>query len=170
MHGSHVGYAIGVEYGGEHWLRSTVTTHDGAEIRRPIVFAGSMFQKPEQLLPIAQQEVVYSLLEMYYDLTRTSYSKWLRIPVEIRVRDIVHYRLFKGEIEKIDPEAKTGMKVRCDNVMGFNRPEHTDSRLYALCGSCLKAGPGRQRCSNCKVSLFISCWKFDLQYVEPRKS
>lgn len=144
--------ASNTQFGTTNWLRSTVTTHDGADARHPISFPSWTFRKAEHLLELAQQEMVYTCLEMYYDLTRNTANEWLRIPLEIRVRDIVHYRLFKDEFTKIDPEGKTSLKVRSDNVIGFsNRPENTNYPLHAFCGSCLKIGPDHQRCSGRKV-------------------
>lgn len=96
--------------------------------------------------------MVYTCLDMYYDLTRNTPNKWFRVPLEIRGRDFVHYRLFKDDLAKIDPEGKSSLKVRSGNVIGFgNRPENTNYPLHTICGSCLKVGPGHQRCSGCKV-------------------
>jgi len=135
---------------GRSWLRSIISMHD-ASILRSLMWPSNTPAAGPELLEMAMQEMVYTLLEAYYTATRTSIHKWVRFPLEIRVRDIAHYRHFKSALAKVDPDGSTAMNVRCDNVLGFERPETAKDPVYALCGKCFKISASHNRCSGCKV-------------------
>lgn len=132
------------------WLRSTITTHDGNVVRSLMMPVECPTNRRDYLqMPI--QEIIYILLEIYYEATRSTANKWIRIPLDVRVADITHRRLFKYALEQVDPVGTTAMVIHSDNGFGFDRPEKRLDPVFAYCGSCLKLDVHQERCSGCKV-------------------
>lgn len=137
------------------WFNSRVTFPDGYRWRNTLAttapLASPFKVRYEGFMKQGLHEVVASVLAAYYSSIKDLPFQTVRVPVEVRVRDIVHHRFFRQAFAAVANGNLPCVSVRADNVLGYDRPEASDERVLAFCGQCFKIGCGHGRCGGCKV-------------------
>lgn len=128
----------------EDWLVSNITYTDGypysQAIFRPFSKADTPEARCEMILQAAVDEMALAIVEVYHSVAKTNPELVVRVPLDIRVRDIVHYRHFQKVIAELPGNRLPYLSLRCDNVLGYDRPEKITLPTFAFCGACLKSG------------------------------